>query len=101
MLPKLEPHDDLERPDGGVHSWGGARNYALLDLFDSQASEEEEAGHTYSMANFRGSSANTGSSVKQITKHAAAARLNAPKISSRSHLLTELQMASASISVIR
>ena len=33
--------------------------------------------------------------VKQITKHAAAARLNAPKINSRSHLLTVVESALA------
>jgi hypothetical protein len=40
------------------------------------------------MANLRGLMARTGNKVKQITKQAAAARLNAAKISSRSHLLT-------------
>ena len=49
------------------------------------------------MANFLGLVANNGNSVKQITKHAAAARLNAPKINSRSHLLTTVLKASVSI----
>ena len=92
MLPKLEPHDALEHADGGVRGGEVARNTALLNAWTS---EREQAGCTYSMANFRGLVANTGKRVKQITKHAAAARLNAPKISSRSHLLTAMGKASA------
>ena len=43
------------------------------------------------MANLRGLSARAGNRKKQIIKQVAAARLNAPKISSRSHLLTVVQ----------
>src|SRR6266536_5558968 len=43
---------------------------------------------TYRMANFRGFSDKTGNRAKQITKHANAARLQPPNMSSRSHLLT-------------
>jgi hypothetical protein len=40
------------------------------------------------MANFREFSTSIGARKKQITKHARAARLHAPKMSRRSHLLT-------------
>jgi hypothetical protein len=40
------------------------------------------------MANLRGVVAKTGKRKKQMTKHAAAARLHPPKTSRRSHLLT-------------
>lgn len=40
------------------------------------------------MTNFRGRRDSTGKSVKQMTKQAAAPRLQAPKIIKRSHLLT-------------
>jgi hypothetical protein len=43
---------------------------------------------TYRMANLRGRVAKTGKRKKQMTKHAAAARLHPPKTSRRSHLLT-------------
>jgi hypothetical protein len=43
---------------------------------------------TYKMANFRGLMAKTGSKAKQMTKHARAAMLQAPKTRRRSHLLT-------------
>lgn len=42
------------------------------------------------MANLRGFSERTGNKAKQITKQATAARLQPPKISSRSHLLTSM-----------
>ena len=48
----------------------------------------EGGGHTYKMANFRGFNDKTGNRTKQITKQAKAARLQAPKMSSRSHRLT-------------
>lgn len=47
-------------------------------------------GYTYSIANFRGCSDKTGNKAKQITKHAKAARLHAPNMSNRSHLLTDI-----------
>lgn len=43
---------------------------------------------TYKITNLRGLVANKGSKVKQMTKHANAARLQAPNTSSLSHLLT-------------
>ena len=43
---------------------------------------------THSMTNLRGRSDSTGNRVKHMTKQARAARLQAPKISKRSHLLT-------------
>ncbi|KAH8177545.1 hypothetical protein LIA77_02627 [Sarocladium implicatum] len=43
---------------------------------------------TYKMTNFRGRRDSTGKRVKQMTKQAAAPRLQAPKIIKRSHLLT-------------
>jgi hypothetical protein len=45
-------------------------------------------GPTHNMANLRGLVARTGKRKKQMTKHAAAARLHPPKTSRRSHLLT-------------
>ena len=44
---------------------------------------------THSTANFRGLVATIGNRAKQMTKHAAAPTLRAPKTSSRSHLLTK------------
>lgn len=43
---------------------------------------------TYKMANLRGLSDKTGNRAKQMTKHAKAATLKAPKMRSRSHRLT-------------
>lgn len=43
---------------------------------------------TYKITNLRGLKERTGKSVKQITKHASAARLQAPKTIRRSHRLT-------------
>lgn len=44
---------------------------------------------THKITNFRiFMVAKTGNKAKQITKHASAARLHAPKMRSRSHLLT-------------
>lgn len=45
---------------------------------------------TYRIANFRGLAARTGKRKKQITKHAAAAKLHPPKMRRRSHLLTNV-----------
>lgn len=43
---------------------------------------------TYRMTNFRGFSDRTGNRAKQMTKQARAPRLQAPKMSNRSHRLT-------------
>ena len=57
------------------------------------------AGHkgklTYKMANFLGFNVSTGNKAKQIIKHARAARLQPPKTSNRSHLLTMILHQSA------
>ena len=51
---------------------------------------DTNVGYTYSIANFRGLNDKTGNKAKQITKHAKAARLHAPKMSNRSHRLTDI-----------
>lgn len=48
---------------------------------------------TYRMANLRGLVARTGNKKKQMTKHAAAARLHPPKMRRRSHLLTVMDVS--------
>lgn len=45
---------------------------------------------TYKMANLRGLSVRTGKRKKQIMKQTAAPRLQAPKMSIRSHRLTSV-----------
>ena len=51
-------------------------------------SNKEAGFSTYRITNLRGLSERTGNRVKQITKHASAARLQAPKTNNRSHRLT-------------
>ena len=55
----------------------------------------EVHGLTYSMTNLRGFRAIIGNNVKHMTKHARAARLQAPKTKSLSHLLTKAVLAAA------
>ena len=50
-------------------------------------------GITYNMANLRGFNDSTGNKAKQMTKHAKAARLQAPNTSSRSHRLTMMPVS--------
>ena len=55
---------------------------------------DKEIRRTYKIANFRGLVATIGKRAKQMTKHAAAPILSAPKTRSRSHLLTEHRVVS-------
>lgn len=52
-------------------------------------------GPTHNMTNLRGLRDRTGKRVKQMTKQARAARLQAPKINSRSHRLTATPVSPA------
>ena len=52
------------------------------------ASHLDAWGGTYRITNLRGLIDNTGNRVKHMTKHARAARLQAPKINKRSQRLT-------------
>lgn len=61
-----------------------------------QANNRERAARsTHSMTNLRGLSERTGKRVKHMTKQARAARLQAPKINKRSHLLTATRVSPA------
>ena len=62
--------------------WEGWRGYA------SFPSKITRTGYTNNIANFRGTGHRIGNKAKQRTKQAKAAALQAPKTSSRSHLLT-------------
>lgn len=62
--------------------WEGWRGYA------SSPSKIKRTGYTNNIANFRGTGHRIGNKAKQRTKQAKAAALQAPKTSSRSHLLT-------------
>lgn len=53
----------------------------------------------HKIANLRGRVAKTGKRKKQMTKHAAAARLQPPKTSRRSHLLNANHPSSSSLLV--
>lgn len=60
---------------------GGGREGGL----DANAAEERLGKATYKMANLRGLSVRTGNRKKQIMKQTAAPRLQAAKMSIRSH----------------
>lgn len=52
--------------------------------------DQERYGYTYKMANFRGVANRIGNKAKHRIKQMAAAKLHAPKTSSRSHRLTNV-----------
>ena len=81
--PEMEPHVPCLATAGGVGE--GWRVDAAF------AGKDGETGYTNKMANFRGTGHKIGNKAKQRTKQAKAAALQAPKTSSRSHLLTNAE----------
>lgn len=98
-VPKFKPHD-AETKNVGVMD--GSRKWRVQNALSSTTKggkARQSWGHpgrvyTYSIANFRGLSDKTGNKAKQIMKQARAARLNAPNMRSRSHLLTAKRISS-------
>lgn len=64
--------------------------------YASYASKSRWTGYTNNIANFRGTGHRIGNKAKQRTKQAKAAALQAPKTSSRSHLLTKARIGNVS-----
>ena len=88
----LEPHVPLTMLNGERVSWWHGRTCRLQGCASFKAARISKwslrTGHTYKIANFLGTGHRIGNKAKQRTKQAKAARLHAPKMSSRSHRLT-------------
>lgn len=67
---------------------GSAHPLYRLEAETGKRDENKGKLHTYSIANLRGLMLRIGSSVKQTTNKATAARLRPPKMRMRSHRLT-------------
>ena len=81
-----------ERPQVGREGKGGVQDPAERRHWTAGHAIEDSRGKvreaTYRMTNLVGRKESTGNKAKQMTKHARAARLQAPKTSMRSHRLT-------------
>lgn len=84
----------LMRPAPGKTSQVATARRESIDVirFIRVSTQKIGTGYTNKMANFRGTGHRMGKRAKQSTKQAKAAKLHAPKTSSRSHRLTNVQM---------
>jgi hypothetical protein len=78
-----------QRKERVYPAWGSSRNQLPRVSTVAQAQRQDRKRRTYNVTNLRGPvMLMAGKRKKEMAKQAAAPRLHAPNISSRSHLLT-------------